>query len=126
MTIIGAMVQKVLLQPVEYAHLAAEVASDKLAVDVVLLDISGISDFADYFVILTADSTRQLRTLVEDIEYALEAQGATLHHREGTPNGGWMLLDFEDVIVHLFGQEERDYYHIQGAWSKATEVVRIQ
>ena len=59
-------------------------------------------------------------------EHAMEGSGATLHHREGGPNSGWRLLDFGDVIVHIFGAEERDYYRIEGAWPEAVEVVRIQ
>ena len=110
----------------EYARLAADVASEKQASDIVMLDIRGISDFADYFVNLTVESTRQMQMMVDEIEKALEETGAMLHHREGTPQSGWMLLDFGDVIVHLFGTEERDYYHIEGAWPRATEVVRIQ
>ena len=126
MTIIGAMTQKTPSQSTEYARLAAETASDKLAFDVVILDIRSASDFTDYFVILTAESSRHLKALSEDLESVLEAHGAILRHREGIPSSGWMLLDFNDVIVHLFGKDERDYYHIQEVWSNATEVVRIQ
>ena len=120
------MAAKTLLRPSEYARLAVDVASDKLASDVVMLDITGVSDFADYFVILTADSSRQINTLVEDIEKALEDEGATLHHREGTSAGGWVLLDFGDLIVHLFQQEHRDFYDVEGVWSEGVETVRIQ
>ena len=120
------MTETVLLQPEEYAHLAVDVASEKQASDIVMLDIRGVSDFADYFVNMTAESSRQLQSLVEEIANALERRGATLHHREGTPRSGWLLLDFGDVIVHLFGPEEREFYYIEGAWPKAVEVVRIQ
>ena len=120
------MAAKTLLRPLEYARLAVDVASDKLASDVVMLDITGVSDFTDYFVILTADSGRQINVLVEDIEKALEDQGATRHHREGTPAGGWVLLDFGDLIVHLFQQEQRDFYDVEGVWSEGVETVRIQ
>ena len=120
------MTQKVITDPVEYAHLAVEVASDKQAVDIVMLDIHEISDFTDFFVIMTAESTRQMRSLASDLEDALEEAGAVLHHREGTHLSGWMLLDFADIIVHLFGPEERDFYQIERAWSEAVEVVRIQ
>ena len=120
------MVERVRLEPAEYARLAVEIASEKQASDVVMLDISGVSDFADYFVILTAESRRQMRALVEDIETALEREGATIHHREGSPQGGWWLLDFGDLIVHIFGPEEREFYNIEGAWAEGGEVVRIQ
>ena len=122
----AAMTEKVLLQPVEYARMTVDAASEKLASDIVLLDIREVSDFADYFVILTAESRRQMDSLAQDIEHELESAGATLHHREGTPGSGWRLLDFGDVIVHLFGSEEREFYDLEDAWSWAVEVVRIQ
>lgn len=120
-----AMAQQTTLQPLEYARYAADVASDKLASDIVMLDIAEVSDFADYFVILTVESTRQMRAVVEDIEHALEDKGCVRHHREGTPESGWMLLDFGDVVIHIFGAEERRFYDLESAWSEATEVVRI-
>ena len=120
-----AMAQQTTLQPLEYARYAADVASDKLASDIVMLDIAEVSDFADYFVILTVESTRQMRAVVEDLEHALEDKGCVRHHREGTPESGWMLLDFGDVVIHIFGAEERRFYDLESAWSEATEVVRI-
>ena len=120
------MTDTVALGPAEYARLAVDVASDQLASDIVMLDIRNASDFADYFVILTAESTREMENLAEQIERAIEQNGATLHHREGTPASGWMLLDAGDVIIHLFGPEEREFYDIEGAWSQTVEVVRIQ
>ena len=119
------MIEKVLIQPTEYARLAVDVASDKQASDVVMLDIRGVSNFADYFIILTAESSRQLRNLADEIEKALKGAGIGLHHREGTPNSGWVLLDYGDVIIHMFGPEERDFYDLEGAWPQAVEVVRL-
>jgi ribosome-associated protein len=113
-------------QPADYARLAVDVASDKQASDIVMLDIRGVCDFTDYFVILTADSTRQLDSVAVDIEQALKGEGASLHHREGGAQSGWALLDFGDVIVHLFRAGERDFYHIEGAWSGGIETVRVQ
>ena len=120
------MAQKVLVEPVEHARLAVDLASERLASDVVLLDMRGVSDFTDYFVILTSESNRQMDRLAEDLEQALKECGAALHHREGTSEGGWKLLDFGDVIVHMFGPEEREFYRLEGAWPEAVEVVRIQ
>ena len=120
------MMEKVALQPVDYARLAVDAASEGQASDVTMLDIGEISAFADYFVILTAESSRQIESLREQIEKDLETSGAVLHHREGSPQGGWVLLDFGDVVVHLFAPDEREYYHLEGAWPGATEVVRLQ
>ena len=117
--------QQTTLTSLEYARYVADVASDKLATDIVVLDISGISDFADYFVIISVESTRQMRALVEDLEHALEEKGGVRHHREGAPESGWMLLDFGDVVIHVFGAEERQFYALESAWSEATELVRI-
>ena len=109
----------------KYARLAVEVASDKLASDILLLDIREVGDFADYFVLMTADSRRQLRSLSESVEDALEQGGGKRHHREGTPESGWMVLDFGDVVIHIFGPEERTFYDLDAMWSEGTEVVRI-
>ena len=119
------MTQQIALQPLDYARYAVDVASDKLASDIVMLDISEISDFADYFVILSVESTRQMRAIVEDLEHALEEKGGNRHHREGTPESGWMLLDFGDVVIHVFGADERQFYNLESAWSEAAELVRI-
>ena len=122
----AAMTGTVTMEPVECARMAVDVASEKLASDIVMLDLKGVADFTDYFVILTADSPRQMRSVAEDIKGSLAKAGARLHHIEGTRNSGWLLMDFGDVIVHIMGSEERDFYRIEGAWSEAQEIVRIQ
>ena len=120
------MVQKTALQPLDYAHIAVNFASDKLASDVLLLDISKVSDFCDYFVIISTDSARQLGGLAEDLEHELERKGSQRHHREGTPQSGWMLLDFGDVVIHIFGPGMRDFYDLESVWNGGTESVRLQ
>ena len=115
-----------LVQPAELARRAVDVASDMQGADIVMLDIRGVSDFADFFVISTAESTRQLEAVREQIEKALESDGADLHHREGTSASGWVLLDFGDLVVHLFGPEQREYYGIEEFWGRGVETVRMQ
>ena len=90
-----------------------------------MLDIRQLTGFADYFVLMSAESRRQLEALQEDLVKALKASGASLNHREGTAQGGWVLLDYSDVIIHLFGAEERDYYRLDQLWSAAAQVVRV-
>ena len=102
-----------------------EVASEKLAEDIVMLDIRRLTGFADYFVIMSTESERQLRGLEEDVVEALEASGVSLHRREGAADSGWILLDYSDVVVHLFGTEQRDYYQLDQLWSGAPQVVRV-
>ena len=113
------------LDPDQVARMAVEVASEKQAEDIVMLDIRQVSGFADYFVIMSAESVRQLEALQEDLVKALKASGIGLHHREGTAQAGWILLDYSDVIIHLFGAEQRAYYRLEQLWSGASQVVRV-
>ena len=122
----SAMVEQSVVKPADCARLVVDVASDKQASDIVMLGIREAADFADYFVILTGESARQMETVPEEIESALKQIGSSRHHREGTPGSGWILLDFGDVIVHLFGPEKREFYGIEHVWSSSLEIVRIQ
>jgi ribosome-associated protein len=100
--------------------------SDKQAEDILLLDIRGVASFADYFVIASAGSDRQMQAVLDAVEEVLEEDNPTLLGREGEPASGWVLLDYGDVILHLFAPEEREYYDLEGMWHAATPVVRIQ
>lgn len=102
-----------------------EVASDKLAEDIVMLDLRRLAAFADYFVIMSAESSRQIQALEEDITQALKEAQVSRFHREGSPVSGWVLLDFSDVIVHIFGPDERQFYGLEQLWSGAPQVVRV-
>lgn len=114
------------LETIDYARKAVDVASDKQATDILMLDISKISSFTDFFVIMTAESRRQMDALSEDMEGELKRSGASLHHREGSTESGWLLLDFGDLIVHLFAPEEREFYQLEELWAKGQQVVRVQ
>ena len=113
------------LEPDQVARMAVEVASEKQAEDIVMLDIRQVSGFADYFVIMSAESVRQLEALQEDLVKALKNLGIGLHHREGTAKSGWILLDYSNVIIHMFGAEERTYYRLEQLWAGASQVVRV-
>ncbi len=91
-----------------------------------MLDARKVCSFADYFVICSGESERQIKSIQEEVEQALKKQGVLPHHREGTLNSGWLLLDFGDVIVHIFAPFEREYYQLDKLWSEAIPVVRIQ
>jgi len=103
-----------------------EAASDKQAGDIVLLDTRGVCSFADYFVICSGESDRQIQAIYNEIGHALKRESILPHHREGTLDSGWLLLDFGDVIVHIFASMEREYYQLDKLWSQASTVVRIQ
>ena len=116
----------VLLDSAQLARIAADTASDKKASDVILLDIQEVTTIADYFVICSGNNPRQLDAIAGAIDEELGKQGARLLHREGTSDTGWILLDFGDVIVHIFGVKEREYYRLERVWSEAKTVVYLQ
>jgi len=108
------------------ARRAVETASAKQAIDIVLLDTKGVCSFADYFVICSGDSERQIKTIYEEIGHILKEAGVLPHHHEGTVDSGWLLIDFGDVIVHIFTPFEREHYQLDKLWGQASTVVRIQ
>ena len=93
--------------------------------DILLLDTRGVCSFADYFVICSGDSGRQVEAIYDEVEHTLKKEGILPHHREGTVDSGWLLLDFGDTIVHIFALFEREYYQLDKLWSQATPVVRL-
>lgn len=111
---------------VEIARKAVEVAAEQQASDVLLLDIRHLAAFADYFVILTAESVRQTNAVTEEITGVLKSLGAKLHHTEGKPSSGWMLLDYGDIIIHIFSPEHREYFHLESLWALAPPLIEIQ
>lgn len=114
------------LEPAQIARLAVDVASDKKATDIVLLDLQGISTISDYFVICTGANPRQIRAIASAIDEKLSEYGLPAFHREGSPDSGWLLLDFSDIIVHIFAPKEREYYRLERLWSNAKTVIYLQ
>ena len=114
------------LESSEVAKLAVEAASDKKASDVVMLDIRDLSVIADYFVICTGSNSRQIQAIASAIEDKLSEVNVSTRGREGSAETGWVLLDCGDVIVHVFGPMEREYYRIERLWSAAPTVVYLQ
>jgi ribosome-associated protein len=114
------------LEPSEVAKLAVEAASDKKASDVVMLDIRELSVIADYFVICTGTNPRQIQAIASGIEERLDEARVETRTREGSAETGWVLLDCGDVIVHVFGPKEREYYRLERLWSGAPTVVYLQ
>ena len=115
-----------MLEPIQLARRTVEVVAEKQATDILLLDVTGLASFADYFVILSAGSSRQMNALREDVVSSLKEAGVSLHHQEGVADSGWVLLDYGDVIVHIFAPEERAYYQLERLWSQGTPLIRIQ
>jgi len=92
----------------------------------VLMDARAVCSFADYFIICAGDTERQIRAIYDEIEHSLKKQGVLPHHHEGTIDSGWLLLDYGDVIVHIFSASERDYYQLDKLWDEARTLLRIQ
>lgn len=91
-----------------------------------MLDLRGLTTIADYFVVCSADSERQLRAVANAIDEELVKNGARPPRIEGSPETGWVLLDFSDVIVHVFSEEQREFYRIERLWKQAQPVVVVQ
>jgi ribosome-associated protein len=107
----------------DVAIAAARAASAKQAEDIVVLDVQRIIVITDHFVICTAGTHRQIRTVIDAVEDALGDMGVKPVRREGEPEAGWWLLDYVDVVVHVFGREEREYYDLERLWSDAPSVA---
>lgn len=108
------------------AHLAVDVASDRQATDIVLLDVHAISGFTDFMVIMSVNSVRQLDAVADTLIEEIEKAGLTIHHREGKPDSGWVLVDFGDLVLHVFSEEQREHYRLEQVWALGKQVVRVQ
>lgn len=99
----------------------------KKAVDVIVLDISGIAAFANYFLICTGDSSRQIQAIADEVVAKLKEQGVRASHIEGYRNGEWVLLDYMDLVVHIFSKSARAYYDLERLWrdAKKLDVPRL-
>ena len=115
-----------MLDPSQLARAVLDIASDKKASDIILLDIRDVTTIADYFVICSGSNPRQIQAIADAIEEQLAEQGVRVLHREGVADAGWILLDFGDVIVHIFGTREREYYRLESLWSNAKTIVYLQ
>ena len=113
------------LEPFDLSQEVVEIATDRLAENIVLLDLQEQAILTDYFVLMTCNSARHTEALAYDLEMLLDQKGCKLLHSEGGPISGWVVLDYGAVVIHLFQEEQRDYYNLENIWSRASQVVRI-
>ena len=106
----------------EFAIAAAKIAAENHCTDIVVLDLEGISQATDYFVIVTGTSDRQMRTVSDEISHAGRDSGFQRFGRAGYDQGRWILLDFINVVVHIFNKENREYYDLELLWGDAKKV----
>ncbi len=99
---------------------------DKIGSDIMLLDIRSQTAIADYFVICSADNERQVRAIVEHIDKMVSKDFARNPRIDGIPAAGWVILDYGDVVVHVFSTAQREYYQLERLWSQAQPVVVLQ
>jgi ribosome-associated protein len=112
--------------PLDLARRIVELAEDKKAADIVLLDLTGLTTVADHFVICSGGSERQLGAIADGVVEGLRAEGSRPIGREGLPASHWVLLDFGSVIVHVFTPPERDFYQLEKHWAEAKTILRVQ
>jgi ribosome-associated protein len=114
------------MPPLELARRIVELAEDKKAADIVLLDLTGLTTVADYFVIASGGSERQLDAIADGIVSGMRDEKVHAFGREGTAASHWVLVDFGSVVVHVFTPPERDYYDLERHWSEAKTILRVQ
>ncbi len=115
------------LESIELARFIVDSVEDKKAENIVLLDLRPDAIIADYFVICTGNSDRQLRALADGVREQVKEKYAKLPASvEGTPESGWMLMDYGDTVVHLFQEDKRRYYDLEGMWRSAHVLLQIQ
>ena len=110
-------------QSKEMARIAYHALSDKKGEDIKVIDITSISVLADYFIIANGNSDSQVNALVDNVEEELHKAGYPLKQREGQASGSWVLLDFGDIIVHVFDKENRLFYDLERIWKDGKSIT---
>lgn len=121
-----ALEERVRAAPEQAARALVDALVDRKASDIVLLDLRDVSIITDYFVICTGTSERQIGTLVRTLSDVAGALGYPARRIEGEADGGWVLLDFEDVIAHVFSPQQREFYNLDELWREARSLLVIQ
>lgn len=114
------------LNSTTFARHLVELAADKQAEDIVLLDLAKVSVLADYFIIATANSERQIKAITDYAQAESAKDDRKALHVEGDTNSGWVLLDYGDVVVHVMSPTQRAYYRLEELWRQAPMVLKIQ
>jgi ribosome-associated protein len=111
-----------MLSTLEIALLAAEAADGKKSFDILVLDLQGLTSIADYFVICSAGSTTQVDAIADGIDHALAQVGRRPSHIEGKPLSTWVLMDYGDIVVHIFDENTRTYFSLERLWGDAPSI----
>jgi ribosome-associated protein len=119
---LAEVAERKLMNGIEIARFAARTADEKKAADIVIYDLRGESDVTDFFVIATAQSRLQAHAIVAAIEKDLKSQGVLRLGHEGSGESQWVLLDYGDVIIHVFSPQLREYYSLEALWGDAPHI----
>lgn len=106
----------------ELAKESAKILDNKKGMDIKVIGIENISVLADYFVIATGTSSTHVKALADEVEYKLKEIGVTTEHIEGHRSNSWILLDYGNVIIHVFSSEARDFYNLERLWKDGEEI----
>jgi ribosome-associated protein len=116
-----------MLDSLDLAHDIVDAVESKKAENIVLLDLRPDAIIADFFVICTGNSDRQIKALADGVREAVKEKYSRLPVSvEGKSESGWVLMDYGDVLVHIFGEEEREFYDLEGFWKQANVLLSIQ
>ena len=111
-----------MMTPMEKARLCLATILERKAVDPILLQVEGLTTVADYFLITGGNSTRQVQAISRHLQRTLKDKGIKAYGVEGEQEGRWVLLDYGDVVIHIFYQPVREFYDLEGLWVEAPEI----
>lgn len=114
------------MKSLEFSEKICKVLSDKKAQDILTIDVRGKTEVADYYVIAGGRSMTQTRALIDHVEEEMDKLGVAPIHKEGVREGRWAVLDYGDVIVHIFNDETRLFYHLESLWDDGKNVKKYQ
>ena len=110
------------MKSLDLARRLRTIFEDKKGAEIVILDVRKRTNIADYFIIVTGTSSPHLKALSEDAAVTLKREDVHCFRRGGDPTGGWIVMDFVDVVAHIFDHERREYYNLEELWAKAKRV----
>lgn len=111
------------MESLKFAKEIAELTKLKKAYNIKILDLKNVSNIADYFVICSADSDKQVKAIADEVDEKLIERGIKCFHREGFETLNWVLMDYFDVVLHVFRAEARNYYNLEKLWGDAPSIA---
>lgn len=114
------------MEPLELARNIAEILEDKKGEDILLLDLKDLPPLTDYFVICSGSTDRTIDALMDAVMVETREKFSLKPRKEGHPDEGWLLADFGSVVVHVFSDEQREYYRLEDLWSEARVLLHMQ